>query len=120
MKNLMIVTIAALSLSATACENESAKINERLDRIEKRLDALSRGGGQRGQQRPEPDAKKTYAVPIDGDPFEGPADAKVTIVKAYDYACPFCDRVRDTMEKIKDNVCRRPWHRGSCRPGPGR
>jgi protein-disulfide isomerase len=40
-------------------------------------------------------------MPIDGDPFDGPADAKVTMVKAYDYACPFCERVRPTMEDLK-------------------
>ena len=33
-----------------------------------------------------PDRSKTYAVAIDNDPFEGPADAKITIVKAIDYA----------------------------------
>jgi protein-disulfide isomerase len=40
-------------------------------------------------------------VPIDGDPFDGPADAKVTLVKAYDYACPYCERVRDTMDELR-------------------
>ncbi len=42
--------------------------------------------------RAEPDRAKVYAAPIDGDPVEGKATAKVTIVKAYDYACPYCDR----------------------------
>jgi protein-disulfide isomerase len=40
-------------------------------------------------------------VPIEGDPFQGPADAKVTVVKAYDYACPFCEKVRDTMDELR-------------------
>jgi protein-disulfide isomerase len=40
-------------------------------------------------------------VPVDNDPFDGPADAKVTIVKAYDYACGYCEKVRNTMEELK-------------------
>ena len=40
-------------------------------------------------------------MPIDGDPFDGPADAKVTLVKAYDYACPYCERVRGTMDDLR-------------------
>ena len=40
-------------------------------------------------------------MPVDGDPFEGPADAKVTIIKAYDYMCPFCDKVRPTMDELR-------------------
>jgi protein-disulfide isomerase len=40
-------------------------------------------------------------MPIDGDPVDGPADAKITVVKAYDYACPFCERVRDTMDELR-------------------
>ena len=48
-----------------------------------------------------PDRNKRHVVPIDGDPFQGPADAKVTIVKAYDYACPYCNRVRATMDELR-------------------
>ena len=40
-------------------------------------------------------------MPVDGDPADGPADAKVTVVKAYDYACPFCEKVRDSMEELR-------------------
>jgi protein-disulfide isomerase len=42
-------------------------------------------------------------VPIDGDPSEGPADALVTIVKGYEYACPFCEKVRPTMEQLRQD-----------------
>jgi protein-disulfide isomerase len=79
--------------------------------MSKKLDELkvqvARGGGGAGAQAPrqparaEPDRAKTYAMPVDGDLTEGPADAKITLVKAYDYACPFCERVRDTMEDLR-------------------
>src|SRR5689334_18114212 len=100
----------ALSLAVlllAACQADQKNLNDKLDKLDKKLDALSaqvgRGGGGAGAQAPrparaEPDRAKTYAVSVDGDPFDGPADAKVTVVKAYDYACPYCERVRPTME----------------------
>ena len=51
--------------------------------------------------RPEPDRSKTYAVPIDDAPSLGPADAKVTMVVAHEYACPYCERVRPTLEALR-------------------
>ncbi len=87
-----LVLFAAV-LSVTACQSDTTKINERFDKLEKMIAAQCGGGGgragaaqQQRPQRPEPDRAKTYAVPIDNDPFEGPADAKITIVKAIDYA----------------------------------
>ena len=79
-----------------ACPADTKNINDRMERIEKKLDAIiaqgGRGGaaaGAAGQQRParpEPDRSKTYAVSVEGDPFIGPADAKVTLIEAFDYA----------------------------------
>jgi protein-disulfide isomerase len=104
-----LVLFAAL-LPLAACQADTKNINDRMERIEKKLDAViaqgGRGGGgaagaaQPRPSRPEPDRAKTYAVPIDNDAFDGPADAKVTIVKAYDYACPYCERVRSTMDDL--------------------
>jgi len=90
MKSLVLL----LGVLLAACQADTTKLNEKIDKLDKKLDALIAqggrgGGGQPGAQRPqrpEPDRAKTYAVPIDNDPFEGPADAKVTIVKATDYA----------------------------------
>ena len=38
---------------------------------------------------------------LDGDPADGRADARVTLVKAYDYACPYCEKVRGTLDDLK-------------------
>jgi protein-disulfide isomerase len=51
--------------------------------------------------RPEPDRSKTYAAPVAGAPFDGPPDAKVTMVWAYEYACPFCERARATVAELR-------------------
>jgi len=114
--NKLVMTMAAFSLVACTADpgpypgaGANKADHDRLERVEKKLDQLIASGGGRGAgaagqqrpQRPEPDRAKTYAVPIDGDPFDGPADAKVTLVKAYDYACPYCEKVRDTMEELK-------------------
>src|ERR1700694_4449344 len=85
--------LAALVLSAIACEkgDQGAKLDDivtRLDRMEKKVDALaSRPGMPPQMPRPaEPEANAVYSVPIDGDPYIGPAVAKVTLVEASDFA----------------------------------
>ena len=97
------VTVALLMLAA--CQADNRNLEKKIDDLTKKVDALAaRGVGAAAPQRPqrvEPDRAKTYAVPVDGDPADGPADAKVTIVKAYDYACPYCEKVRDTMDDLR-------------------
>ena len=105
MKKLVLLLAA---LTVTACQSDTKNLEHKVDELTKKVDQLLAGGGGRpgaaGQQRPqrpEPDRAKTYAVPVDGDPFDGPADAKITVVKAYDYACPYCEKVRDTMTDLR-------------------
>ena len=106
--NKLVLLLAALSV--TACKPDTKDLEAKIDNLTKKVDELSKNGGvgrpgaaQQPQRapRPEPDRAKTYSVSVDGDPFDGPADAKVTVVKAYDYACPYCERVRDTMEELR-------------------
>ena len=91
------LSLFAAFLPLAACQNDTNKnLNDRMERIEKKLDAIiaqgGRGGGAAGAaaqprpSRPEPDRAKTYAIPVDGNAFAGPADAKVTLVEAADYA----------------------------------
>jgi len=89
------LVLIALSLTLVACQQDTKNLERKIDDLtknqQKMMEMLAKGGGGAGagQQRPqrqEPDRAKTYAVPIDNDAFEGPADAKVTIVKAIDYA----------------------------------
>jgi len=51
--------------------------------------------------RPEPDRAKVYGVAATGTATDGPLDAKVTLVWAYDYACPYCEKVRATIGDLE-------------------
>ncbi|HEX4421997.1 MAG TPA: thioredoxin domain-containing protein [Kofleriaceae bacterium] len=94
-----------MAACAPDTRSDNKVLEKKIDDINKKLDGLiARGGAGAAAQRPrpaEPDRAKTYAVPVDGDPADGPADAKVTLVKAYDYACPYCEKVRDTMDDLR-------------------
>jgi protein-disulfide isomerase len=108
------VTMLIAALAVAACAQDTRSLDNKITAMQKDItdikNALASGrgaamagaaGAPQRQARPEPDRSKTYAVSIDGDPSEGPADAKVTLVKAYDYACPYCERVRDTMTELR-------------------
>jgi protein-disulfide isomerase len=47
-----------------------------------------------------PDPAKTYAVTLGKWPQRGPADAKVTMVVAHEYACPYCEKARATIDDL--------------------
>lgn len=75
----------------------------RLDGFDSRLAALAEQQARTAPpKRPRGlDAALVYAVPVADSPVEGPADARVTIVKAYEFACPFSERSRETMAEVR-------------------
>jgi protein-disulfide isomerase len=98
---------ATFVLSLAGCQQDNKEVIKKLDEISKKLDKVSANGvggaaapAAARQQRPAPDPTKTYAVPADDLPSVGNPEALVTIVKAYEYACPFCEKVRPTEEQI--------------------
>ena len=46
------------------------------------------------------DPKAIYRVPLGDAPAEGPANAPITIVDWSDYACGYCNRVQDTLDRL--------------------
>nr|HEX4316207.1 thioredoxin domain-containing protein [Kofleriaceae bacterium] len=48
-----------------------------------------------------PDPSKLYAVRVGGAPQDGPANAKVTLITTSDYACPYCERIRTTLDDLR-------------------
>jgi protein-disulfide isomerase len=102
--------------AAAAAADHSGSVEDRLFRIETELaknrEALEFLGKVYGQQKaqmeeeerrePAPDAM--FAVPVTRDVVagmvEGPANAPVTIVKAFDFACPYCQQVSPLMHEL--------------------
>lgn len=51
--------------------------------------------------RSAPNALAVYAIEPGTSPSLGPADALVTIVRYSEYACPFCEKSRPTMDALR-------------------
>jgi protein-disulfide isomerase len=73
----------------------------RLDQLAKDVATVQARPIRPAPVRAAPDPKDVYAVPVAGYPADGPPDALVTIVRAFDFACPFCERSRATMQELR-------------------
>jgi protein-disulfide isomerase len=101
---MLVAAVAAVI--AAGCQADNRNLERKIDEMAKDIKEIKAQRGAAGAAAPrptrvEPDRQKTYSMPIEGDPVDGPADAKVTLVKAYDYACPYCEKVRDTMDELR-------------------
>jgi protein-disulfide isomerase len=94
-------------------EQQLARVQDAYDRSAEVLDVLNKEWAQQKEQRKAQEAERERSTPAEGAMFavdvgddikagqvDGPADAPVTIVKAFDFACPFCQRVSSTMEEL--------------------
>jgi protein-disulfide isomerase len=113
-------TAPGATTPAAAKVDRSGTVEERLARLEDSYDRNAEAleflnkvySSQKAQQKaqqeqaerddPAPDA--VFAVDVNADikggQVDGPASAPVTIVKAFDFACPFCQRVAGTMDEL--------------------
>ncbi|HVV88330.1 MAG TPA: thioredoxin domain-containing protein [Kofleriaceae bacterium] len=101
-------TIAALEAKLAALEVQLSRVtlaDGRADAMTARLDALERRVAAAAPavrpSRPAPDPALVYAIPVAGAPSKGPDDAPVTIVRAGEYACPYCEKVRATLDELQ-------------------
>jgi protein-disulfide isomerase len=94
--------------SGTADE-QLKRLQDAYDRNAEALEFLNKVYAQQKEQQaaqehevPADDAR--FAVNVSDDikagQVDGPADAPVTIIKAFDFACPYCQRVSATMEEL--------------------
>jgi protein-disulfide isomerase len=99
-----------------AAKPASGTIEDRLARLEaayaknaEALDFLAKVYAQQkaqqaAQERDEPADDAVFAVEVADDvnagQVDGPATAAVTIVKAFDFACPYCAQTAPTMEEL--------------------
>jgi protein-disulfide isomerase len=79
---------------------------DRLSRVERRLDKVI-ALLEQNLPPPPPDPGTVFSVPVSPlDPVEGPADAKVTIVEAFEFLCPACYMVYSTVDQILEKYPR--------------
>jgi protein-disulfide isomerase len=86
-----------------AANEQRADLEVRLERLEKKLDAAPPPPTISPPPPPRYktlDPTKTYSITIDNGYSEGPADAKVTLIVAHEYACPYCHKARTTLADL--------------------
>lgn len=104
MKRIISWSAIAAIAGVTACDNG---LEERVDALENRIEAIEKRPApkpvqQRAQPR-RPDPSQVYYLPVgDDDPYRGAAEAKVTIVEAYEFACPYCAIVEPVLAGVVD------------------
>jgi len=90
-------------------EQQLARLQDAYDRNAGAMDFLNKvydqqKAQQAAQEREEPADDATFAVnvtdAINAGQVDGPPTAAVTIVKAFDFACPYCQRVAPTMTEL--------------------
>ena len=89
-------------MRVTGSERDASELAERLAAVTERLEALEKRPVPSARpSRPAPDPAAVYAVAVTGAPTLGPDDALVTIVRAGEYACPYCEKVRPTLDAVR-------------------
>jgi protein-disulfide isomerase len=100
-----VARLVALALVLAGCRGEDPELKKELSGIRQEVQAiraqLSKTQPAPRARPPGPDPTKVYAVATDGSPSLGPADAPLTVVMAYEYACPWCDRQRQVFEEVR-------------------
>lgn len=102
---LAALMLAACSKSDPTLTYKFEQVDKKIDAMNKKIDQLVAQGGAR-PQRPQPppqaaaDPSAVYSVNIADAPVKGLATAKVTIVEAGEFACPFCRMAQPTLERI--------------------
>ncbi len=83
-------------------EMQDAKLDEilnRLAQLDAKISQLGGGGGNQGPPMPKPGV--AYQIPVHpDDAYRGGQHAKVTIVEAFEFACPYCALMAPTMDEI--------------------
>lgn len=78
---------------------QNAELSRKVDELTERL--AKSPAPSRPTARREPDKNLVYSVPVGSSPQLGPANAKVTMVMAFEFACPFCQRAWATVDALR-------------------
>jgi len=87
------------TLKAEQSAPEVGAILDNLETLTERIVKLE--AKQAAVKRREPDRTAMYSVAIGKSPAIGSPKAKVTLVMAMDFACPYCRRAYDTIDDLR-------------------
>jgi protein-disulfide isomerase len=100
-----VTTLAVTALVVSVRRQDDPELRKELSGIRQEVQAiraqLSKAAPTPRARPPGPDPSKVYAVATDDAPSMGPPDAPLTVVMAYEYACPWCDRQRQVFDEMK-------------------
>lgn len=103
---LSVVVAASCQRDDAPLRKEVAELKSGQDQILDAIKNMPKGaapGAARAParpQRPRPQPESVYSVNVSSAPFRGAKDAKVTVVKAFEFACPFCQKVSPTLDQL--------------------
>jgi protein-disulfide isomerase len=102
MRSTIAITVALLA----GCHQDNQDLKKELAGLRQDVQGLraqlGRGAAPPPARPQGPDPAKVYAVGVAGAPSIGPADAPVTIVIAYEYACPWCNKQRQVFPAVRE------------------
>lgn len=90
--------VKLLTERVTKLEAEQEQMKAVADFVRPIMEQQKQAEQQQAASEPDPNAR--FAVAIEGDAYDGPADAPVTVIKAFDFACPYCERVSPLLNDI--------------------
>ncbi len=119
MNRLFVVVVLCLSLAgcdkkvsfederSRALENRIASLEAELKRANEVLDFIrpfmdEQRQAEEARAATEPDPNVRFAVGVEGSPAIGSSEASVTVVKAFDFACPYCEQIDPLLEDLVD------------------
>jgi protein-disulfide isomerase len=95
------------AVAVVGCHQDNEDIRKEIAGLRQDVQSLRAQVGRAGaaparpQQPQGPDPAKVYAVGIAGAPSIGPAAAPLTVVIAYEYLCPWCNKQRQAFTQVQ-------------------
>jgi protein-disulfide isomerase len=106
MRSTFAFVVVVAAVAAVGCREDNQDIRKELAGIRQDIQGLraqlGRGGAPQRPQPQGPDPAKVYAVGVNGAPSVGAPTAPVTVVMAYEYACPWCSRQRQAFSAVRE------------------
>lgn len=103
----MRLAFVVAAVAVVGCHQDNEDIRKEIAGLRQDVQSLRAQVGRAGaaparpQPPPGPDLAKVYAVGVAGAPSTGPAAAPLTVVIAYEYLCPWCNKQRQAFTQIR-------------------